>query len=54
MAKGALTTKSVKNGTTIVRCTCFHEFQDATYGRFMRVHNGSSKGPRCTVCLKEK
>ena len=28
-----------------------HEFQDQTYGKFMRVHNVNEKGgANCTVC----
>ena len=44
--------------TRIIRCTCEHEYQDAKYGRWNRVHNKteSKDGPatewRCTVCGK--
>ena len=48
------------NKTQIVKCTCQHEFQDATYGKGMRVTtpvNNEQKQKnfvvRCTVCLKE-
>lgn len=42
----------------IKHCSCRHDFQDATYGEGMRVHNkaGGNKKPlawRCTVCGKE-
>lgn len=36
----------------ILKCTCKHEFQDATYGKEMRVHNlnkDAVKG-KCSVC----
>lgn len=40
----------------IIKCTCKHEFQDATYGAGMRVFNPQGKGKDqgssyvCTVC----
>lgn len=40
----------------IIKCTCKHEFQDARYGKGIRVHNkikSKSSGMeefRCTVC----
>lgn len=40
--------------TKIIKCTCEHKFQDATYGKGNRVGN-STKEPkeyRCTVCSK--
>ena len=41
----------------ILRCNCESEFQDATYGKNMRVFNEMGKegkdGYRCTVCGKE-
>ena len=39
----------------IMRCTCTHEFQDATYGKGMRVMNPIKDGTgyRCSVCGKE-
>jgi len=46
--------------TEIKRCTCAHEFQDATYGAGRRVHNakrmkdGKTVGWRCTVCTRER
>lgn len=41
--------------TQVLYCSCKHDFQDATYGKNMRVFNvcgkGSQKtGYRCTVC----
>lgn len=33
--------------------TCASEFQDAQYGRGMRVWNPTVKGLRCTVCSGE-
>lgn len=40
--------------SVILQCTCTHEFQDATYGKGMRVFNETGKdqqaGYRCTVC----
>lgn len=48
--------------TKITRCSSCkpHEFQDKTYGPFMRVHNqcksanGKTHKYRCTVCGKDK
>jgi hypothetical protein len=42
----------------IHKCSCVHEYQDATYGTGMRVMNPCKPGNpqnfvRCTVCLKE-
>lgn len=43
--------------TKIMQCSCQSEFQDATYGKSMRVFNEIGKdqkgGYRCTVCGKE-
>lgn len=37
--------------TELLKCTCQHEFQDATYGNGVRVHNVNAKGEAfCTVC----
>jgi hypothetical protein len=37
--------------TVIMKCSCSHEFQDAVYGKGMRVHNVNTKGQAfCTVC----
>ena len=37
--------------TDLMRCTCKHEFQDAVYGKQMRViTRDKNKNPRCTVC----
>lgn len=46
---------SIKRGTKIIRCTCYHPFQDEKYGKGLRVHNrrkkdGKEGGWRCTVC----
>lgn len=43
----------------IIKCNCKHEFQDATYGKDMRVaidvHTKSGGVVhRCTVCGKEQ
>lgn len=44
-----------QRGKSIVRfCTCVHAFQDATYGRSMRVHNVGTTKASCTVCGTEK
>ena len=45
--------------TAIGPCTCASTFQDATYGRGMRVHNRAPKkntsgGYVCTVCKRIK
>ena len=38
----------------ILKCSCKHEFQDAIYGKELRVHNRAPKSKygdwRCTVC----
>jgi len=43
--------------TKVMQCSCQSEFQDATYGKGMRVFNETGKdgkgGYRCTVCGKE-
>lgn len=45
-------------GTTIMRCTCKHPYQDAMYGFGKRVHNNATSKKnyscKCTVCGKEK
>lgn len=43
----------------VLRCSCTHEYQDAKYGRGMRMCNpmqsgrGAIDGYRCSVCGKE-
>lgn len=38
-------------GVKVLPCTCSHEFQDATYGKGMRLHNVNKDGKAfCTVC----
>jgi hypothetical protein len=32
---------------------CNSGFQDRTYGQYMRVHNPTKDGWRCTVCTNE-
>jgi hypothetical protein len=43
--------------TTIVTCSCKHEYQDKTYGKGRRVANQTTKDGgkvyRCTVCRAE-
>ena len=48
--------KESKVTSLIKRCTCTHEYQDARYGKGMRVHNKVEKNGkwRCTVCRNEK
>ena len=42
------------------KCTCAHDFQDARYGRGVRLHNpatgksGEMDALRCTVCGARK
>lgn len=37
--------------STVRTCSCKHEYQDATYGKGMRVSNIMKNGDmRCTVC----
>ena len=31
-------------------CKCVHAFQDATYGKGVRVYNVGLKDAKCTVC----
>lgn len=44
------------HGTAKVLCKCPHEFQDATYGKNVRIANATEKSNeqkidvRCTVC----
>lgn len=46
----------MKSGTARVQCKCPHDFQDAQYGKNMRVANATAKQDkdtvevRCTVC----
>lgn len=48
----------MKNGTSVVRCTCQNEFQDKQYGQGNRLANATAKQDkdqadvRCTVCSK--
>ncbi len=43
-----------KMGSSILRTdTCVSPFQDATYGRNVRVHNVGKGKVRCTVCSRE-
>lgn len=39
-------------GSIVLKCTCNHEFQDAEYGKSMRLHSISDDGKKayCTVC----
>lgn len=48
------------NKTKVVKCTCEHKFQDAEYGKGMRMTTPGNKAQqegtfivRCTVCKKE-
>lgn len=47
-------TKERNVGTTIRPCTCKSKYQDEKYGVRQRVHNGTAKGHRCTVCSADK
>jgi hypothetical protein len=43
-----------KMGSSILRTdTCVSPFQDAMYGRGVRVHNVGKGKARCTVCSRE-
>lgn len=49
--------KKVTVTATVKWCTCDHKMQDATYGKYQRVHNalqGKYLGWRCTVCGTKK
>lgn len=52
--------KSVKYGAKVVKCSCRSEFQDKTYGSGLRLHNyalnafNKTGGWRCSVCLTLK
>lgn len=52
MAKKEDSTSTTKKiaGCIIGSCSCKSEFQDATYGKGMRVKNCCAGGSRCTVC----
>lgn len=41
--------------TSIIKCSCEHEWMDKTYGKGQRVMNKTTKLDiyRCTVCGKE-
>jgi len=39
--------------TAIKKCYCEHAYQDAKYGKGMRVCNKRVNGYRCTVCGKD-
>lgn len=46
-------TKIETGGVKVMTCTCAHAYQDAKYGKHLRVHNRivkPSPGWRCTVC----
>ena len=38
----------------ILPCDCPHPYQDKEHGYKNRVHNPTTKGARCSVCLREK
>lgn len=45
----------------VLRCRCYHDFQDKRYGRMKRLHNPTGRdgakhpdGWRCTVCGDKK
>jgi len=42
----------------ILKCDCYHEYQDRRYGQGKRVHNacqpGEPRAYRCTVCRRER
>lgn len=40
----------------VIKCSCKHEYQDAHYGKGMRVHNvkKNEQDAICTVCLNKK
>ncbi len=44
--------------TQKLQCTCAHGYQDAVYGKGMRIHNvckgEKTSGSRCTVCGHKK
>jgi hypothetical protein len=45
----------MKSGTSKIKCDCFSDFQDLTYGKGIRLHNYTKAGKlRCTICKKEK
>jgi len=46
--------KEIKiTSTTVKTCDCKSDFQDAMYGKGMRVKNSTNSGLRCTVCGKK-
>jgi hypothetical protein len=50
------------SGSTTIKCTCSHEYQDTRYGEGIRVASATAKQDvkndrvdvRCTVCSKVK
>lgn len=42
------------DGSKVARCTCEHKVQDTVYGKGNRLHNGTKRGWRCTVCKIDK
>lgn len=46
--------KKIMAGSLVKDCTCYHEFQNKTYGQRKRVHTigGTIESPKytCTVC----
>ena len=36
----------------IMQCSCKNEYQDKEYGKGNRVFNPTTKGHRCTNCLR--
>ena len=53
-ARWRVTSRHGVTMTVVQSCTCVHEFQDARYGRGMRVKNEMKGGKvRCTICRLE-
>jgi len=48
--------KEIKMSTIILKCKCYHEYQDKIYGKQRRVHNIKKGGEKatCTVCGNER
>ena len=46
--------KVTADGTRVLACHCRSEWQDKKYGKGKRLHNGTTKGYRCTVCESTK
>lgn len=52
-AKNGASSSSAQGSVVLRSDTCASSFQDATFGRNVRVHNVGKGKIRCTVCSRE-